>query len=253
MAQVFETGHAKNVANFEKIINYCIHHDVTYNPSKHNIKIDSLKTILDNGQKAIVDVMEKLVSYNKFVSERQFVFKDLKKLSTRLINALSVTDANQKTIEQAKAVNKKIQGIRAYKKKADKIEDNSYDQNSNKEEIVVDKNISTSQQSYDQLIEHFAKLISILQSENSYNPNEETLKINTINQFLSKMKEVNFVTKNAQMLLSNSRLKRNEVLYNGETAMYPTSLEIKKYIKSVFGASSPQYKQISTIKLTIKS
>jgi len=42
------------------------------------------------------------------------------------------------------------------------------------------KTISTSQQSYDQQIQHLAGIISILQSEPSYAPNETDLKIVTL-------------------------------------------------------------------------
>ena len=83
-------------------------------------------------------------------------------MSTRLINELQTTDALPPKIADAKAFNKKIQGIRV------KAVETPTDPNA-----PVPKTISTSQQFYDQQIQHFAGLISVLQSEASYAPNEK--------------------------------------------------------------------------------
>ena len=57
---------------------------------------------------------------------------------------------------------------------------------------------------------------------------------------------------NATTDLSNARINRNKVLYFKSTGLYDIAQEVKKYVKSVFGASSPQYKQVSKIKFTNK-
>lgn len=50
--------------------------------------------------------------------------------------------------------------------------------------------------------------------------------------------------------LSNGRIARNKVLYLPKTGLYDIAQEVKKYVKSVFGATSPEYKQVSGIKFT---
>jgi len=37
-----ETGHAKNVANFEDLISFATGYGATYNPSKNSLKIQQL-------------------------------------------------------------------------------------------------------------------------------------------------------------------------------------------------------------------
>jgi hypothetical protein len=44
--------------------------------------------------------------------------------------------------------------------------------------------------------------------------------------------------------ISNSRIARNETLYSATTGLVETATEFKKYIKSVFGASSSQFAQV---------
>ena len=42
-SSVSETGHAKNVANFQDLISFCEGHGAIYNPSKESLKIPQLK------------------------------------------------------------------------------------------------------------------------------------------------------------------------------------------------------------------
>ena len=45
--------------------------------------------------------------------------------------------------------------------------------------------------------------------------------------------------------LSNSRIARNDVLYTDDTGICDVAALVKKYVKSVYGATSPQYAQVS--------
>ena len=45
MASTTETGHAKNVANFEDLISFVTGYGATYNPTKVPIKLASLTTL----------------------------------------------------------------------------------------------------------------------------------------------------------------------------------------------------------------
>src|SRR5690606_36918357 len=103
---------------------------------------------------------------------------------------------------------------------------------------------SSSQQSYDSLIEHFSKLITLLSTEPTYVPNENELKIATLNTLLTTLKNTNTAVINAYTTVSNARIARNQSLYNPVNGLCETAKEVKKYVKSLFGATSPQYKQV---------
>lgn len=111
--------------------------------------------------------------------------------------------------------------------------------------------ISASQMGYDNRLENFYKLIMLLGSIPQYNPNEEDLKIATLTAMYEDLKVKNFAVVDANTPLSNARIARNEVMYAPLTGLVDVSFDTKVYIKSVFGASSPQYKQVS--KLEFKS
>lgn len=55
MPSTSETGHAKNVANFETLISFCTGYGATYNPSRDALKVANLQTLLIAAKAAISD------------------------------------------------------------------------------------------------------------------------------------------------------------------------------------------------------
>ena len=239
MASRSETGHAKNVANFQDLIEFVTGYGATYNPSKASLKLAQLTTLKASADASLADVITKNTNYNNKVNERITAFSGLKSLSTRLVNALQSTDASPETISNAKTFNRKMQGKKA-----------------SSTQIPTDPNapapttISSSQQSYDQLIQHLAGLTSVLETETSYTPNETDLQVATLQNKIADLTAKNTAVATAYASVSNSRIARNETLYTSATSIVETALEVKKYIKSVFGASSPQYAQIKGIEFS---
>lgn len=241
MASVSETGHAKNVANLQDLISFVTGYGTTYNPTKNALKLPQLTALYTASQASLADVVTKNTAYNNKVNERVVAFKDLKSLSTRLINALQTTDATSEKIADAKAFNKKMQGIRA------KAVETPSDSNA-----PAPNTISTSQQSYDQQIQHLAGIISVLQSEPSYAPNENDLKIVTLTAKQTDLTAKNSAVATAYANVSNSRIARDKTIYGEDTGLFDIATEVKKYIKSVFGATSPQFAQVKGIEFTKK-
>lgn len=239
MPSTSETGHAKNVANFEDFISFVTAYGATYNPSKASIKLANLNAIFTQAKADITNVMNKTVVFNNTSNVRATLFEPLQKLSTRLVQALSSTDATSELIKDAKAVNRKLQGKRA------KATETPTDPNA-----PAPNTISASQQSYDQLIEHFSKLIEILKSEPTYTPNETDLKIITLTAQLTALKTANTNVTNAYTAISNARIARDKTLYKEKTGMYDVTLDVKNYVKSLYGISSPEFKQLSKIKFS---
>ena len=239
MASTSETGHAKNVANFQDLIEFVTGYGATYNPSKNSLKLPQLVALKATAETKLTDVISKNTNYNNKVNERMVAFSNLQSLSTRLVNALQTTDATTQTINDAKTFNRKMQGKKA-----------SASQTPTDPNAPAPKTISTSQQSYDQLIQHLAGLKSVLEEESSYTPNETDLQVATIDAKIADLTAKNTAVSTAYTNISNSRISRNETLYTSDNGIFETASEVKKYIKSVFGASSPQYNQVSGIKFS---
>lgn len=244
MASTSETGHAKNVANFEDMISFCTGYGGSYNPSKIAIQLPSLNTLRTNAENAVADVNSANTNFINATNARQIAFNPVKPLATRLVNALEATDATDELIKDAKTLNRKVQGAR--KGKGTKPETPPTPPDT----AAEDKQISVSQQSYDSIIENVGKLGELIISEPTYAPNEVDLQVVTLTAFHNNLKTTNTAVINATTAISNARIARNNILYAPKTGLYDIAQEVKKYVKSVFGATSPQYKQVSKIKFT---
>ena len=240
MASTSEIGHAKNVANFQDLIEFVTAYGATYNPSKNSLKLPQLIALKASADATLADVITKNTNYNNKVNERITAFSGLKSLSTRLVNALQTTDATTETIGNAKTFNRKMQGKKA-----------SSSQTPTDPNTPAPTTISTSQQSYDQLIQHLAGLTSVLEAETSYTPNETDLQVATLQTKIADLTAKNTAVATAYASISNSRIARNETLYSSSTGLVETANEVKKYIKSVFGASSPQFAQVKGIQFKV--
>jgi len=243
MASTSETGNAKNVANFQDLVAFVTAYGVTYNPSKSALKLPQLTALNTAAQATLADVITKNTAFNNKVNERVLAFSNLKPLATRLMSALQTTDASAQKIVDAKTFNKKIQGVRATPLAAGGVPDPN---------APAPTTISTSQLSYDQQIQHFAGIIAVLQSETSYTPNETELKIVTLTAKQADLTAKNNAVSTAYAIISNSRIARDTTLYGKDTGLFDIASEIKKYVKSVFGASSPQFAQVKGIEFSKK-
>ena len=244
MASTSETGHHKNVSSFESLVSSAQGFGTNYNPSKNSLKLPALQTQLASVKANITSVTSTSVAFNNAVNARQIAFKGIEKLSTRLVNALDVSSASDALVKDAKTVNAKVQGSKLTKADSGKAL-KPIDPNTPVTDTV--KTISSAQLSYTSLIEHFSKEITILTTEPTYVPNENELKLVTLNAQLTNLKNVNTAVINAYTTVSNSRIARNQSLYNTTNGLVTVAKEVKMYVKSVYGASSPQFKQISGI------
>jgi hypothetical protein len=220
---VSESGHAKNVTNLQSLIAFATAYGASYNPSKNAFATAT--------QASLGDVVTKNTAFNNKTNERAEAFSNLKPLATRVVNALQITDATSNKIDDAKGFNQKLQGPKS--KKSETLTDSNAE---------APKTISTSQQSFDQQIQHWAGLISVVQSETSYAPNETA-------------KQTDLTAKNnavatAYTAISNSRIARNTLFYKEETGLLDIVADVKKYIKSIYGATSPQFAQVKGLKFT---
>lgn len=242
MTSQIETGHAKNVANFKRMITFCVSYQTDYSPSKQALQVANLQVQLSNAENVLANVKTTERAFNNATNLRMDAFSPLKKLATRVVNALEATEATKETIKDAVSINRKIQGKRANKKEVQ--EEKPVDVNATP---PADKKISASQQSYDQLIEHTAKLLQLVSTEVSYNPNEVDLKVATLQSVLSNLNAANEAVINAYTQWSNTRIERDQLLYNPVNGIVKTAADIKKYVKSVYTATGPKYKQISSL------
>ena len=232
MTSISETGHFKNIANFERLITTCKTFGTTYNPAKPELKVITLTAQYDAVKSASTASIFTKNILDLAINERQITFAPLKPLATRIISALQASGATAETIDDAKSINTKIRGRRATPKA---------------EPEEGKRTISTSQQSYDALTENFFKLATLVSMEPLYKPNEKDLKVIALQAYLQELQAANTDVIQKQTDYNTTLVLRNEALYATNTGLVDTALAVKKYVLSVYGTTSPYYKQISKL------
>ena len=241
MASTSETGHSKNVANMDELASFTLGYGPAYNPTKTSIKTDSLHLISTIAKKAIDEVNRAMPLYSNAVADREATFIPVSKLVTRVLNALKATDTTSQVIANAKTLIRKIQGQRATPKKTP--EQKKALEAAGKEVVEI----SSSQLSFNSRMESFDRLIKLLINVPLYGPNEAELTTDSLTTLLNNLRDKNSAVLSTVAPLSNARLERNNILYKTDTGLVDIAMDAKFYIKSLFGATSPQFKQVSKL------
>jgi len=240
MSKQFETGNAKNVANLQKLTEQVAVY-TNYNPAVESLTVASLTQLYNNASTALASVKEARNNNKNAIHKRQEDYETLKPLTTRIINQVEILDVSKGVLNQAKSLNRLIQGTPRKKRPTNNNQEN---------QETVPNTISTSRQSYTQLADNFTKLLQLLGSIDTYNPNIVELKTPELTAYLEKL---TLNTKEVDHTLAELNAKligRNKMLYADSNGLYAVAQNVKKYVKSLYGASSPEYAAISKIKFT---
>lgn len=236
-----KSGHAINVANFESIIIILVNLGAAYNPSQKLILLAALQTKLAEAQAAL-DAENTAESAEKVaVNERVEEFTGIGKLVTKIGLAVDLNVNDAQFSADIRTQIRKINGTRAGEKPTDDPSTPDIDESL--------KAKSVSQQSYDDLTATFAVIISMLKTQSDYKPNEDDVKIATLETKLAAMQSKNNAAKTATAAARTARQTRDTVLYDPNTGILKLVQLIKTYIKQAF-KNTPEYDQIIKFEFT---
>ncbi len=237
MSSTSEVGNAKNVANLQKLIEQVKVYNL-YNPPIDDLKVINLQTLHTIATAKLNEVEVKRNANKNAITQRKTAFEKLKSTCTRIINQLEILGLPQGTIDQAKSLNRVIQGSQ---KKASSSSENTPNSSNS---------ISTSRQSYTQQAENFSILLQFLSTIPSYSPNEDELKLVNLKTFHTSLVASTLAVDQTEAELNNELTERNQLLYAKETGLYTIVLNVKKYVKSLYGMNSSEYANVSNIVFT---
>ena len=235
MSSTSEKGHAKNVANFTDLTNICAGYGAKYNPSRSELKMPFLQLVLT---KAVLsqEKLNKLTPfYTTAVAEKDAEFSTINKLITRVMGAFKSSKPLAGELASAQTIARKIKGEGTKKSKGDMEEKAT---------------ISTAQLSMDMRIENLKRLTEVIGTNSKYAPNETDLQVTSLNAFATRLKTLSETVVVKQQPVDDARAERNEALYHPETGLVTIGEDVKLYIKSVFGATSPEYRRVAKISFT---
>jgi hypothetical protein len=244
MKTTIGTGHEQNVTNLELLGTIVATFNDAYNPPRATLAIPGLTDLLQKGKLEINAVNSAEIVSKNAGAARVLVFEDFDKLITRTINALRIAGVSAQTIAQAEAIVRDLRGKRA----SGLLSDQELAAEKEKGNDITQVKVHNS--TIDSKIENLSKFILFLASVPEYKPNETELKVESLQAKLADIKSKNADVKAADAALDAARISRNVLLYTDNTGLVDTALDVKLYTKSLFGANSPQYNQISGIQFT---
>lgn len=237
-----EARHEQNVIHLEALITVITTFGTIYNPARQSLTIPGLTELLQKGKLGISTVDTAKVVEKNATAARTQTFEGLDKLTTRVISALRISGISAHALEQAEAIVRDLRGKRA----SDLLSE---------EELAAEKakgneitQVTEHKGSFDSKIGNFSKLILFLESTPEYTPNETELTVDALKAKLNEMTVKNSDIMSAAALVDAARIARDKVLYDDQTGLVNIALDVKQYVKSLFGASSPEFKQVNAIK-----
>ena len=234
MSSTSEVGHNKNVANFGKAYQILEEMGTLYNPSNPNILLPNLAP-KEIDLAATMKVLNKQAPiYKNAVADREVEIAPLGKLATRSFNFSNSTNISAKDKENLLSQVKKIRGDVKTKLINPEISESDA--------------ISTSQMSYDSRIANLDTFISQQASHPEYIPNEDDLKIATLQTYHERLSKLSEIVNQSGFALITGRKNRDIILYNGNSNVIQLIREIKSYLKSLGAAGLPYYKALVKLK-----
>lgn len=252
MSTTTEQGYAKNVPSFEKLIKRCIGFGASYKPVREDLQVTKLTLAHDQAKVAFDSYKESITNFQNATNQRNTAFEGLRPLLTRVINALSYMKDTEQTVEDVKARKRKIDGKRANPIMPGAVVTDKTAATTASTEPSP-KKISVAQLSFDSIVEHFSQIIVTLTAEKRYHPNETDLTVEALENKLAAMQQANSEVMQATTDLLNARQGRDSALFHPDNGLVTLARAVKKYVKSAYGAGTPQHKQLTELRFSSKT
>jgi len=236
------SGAGSNVTNLNSLNSAILGFGNRYNPINALITLTALQAVYLSGLNAVnaVDILQPANTNAK--NSRSTTFDGLDKLTTRIGNSFKSIVTDEPAREHVRSLVNLIQKGRVNRKKP-KAADALIP-----EDPTTVKEISSHKSGYDKQLDNLYKLIQFLASFPSYKPNGTDLTVAGLSALYSNLTAKNQAVTETQVQLDNARMNREAILYQPGAGLVQLSNDSKSYVKSVFGANSPEYKQISKLR-----
>lgn len=237
MASKSEVGNKINVANFSAAYTILEEMGLMYNPTNTLITLESLAPIKATLALEMATLDTKMAAYRADVADNENALDQMDKKATKVLNYFKSLNVPQNEIENIAAQVRKIRGD---KRKVPK----------NPEE-GDDHTISNSQQSFNSKVANFNTLIAQLVAFPEYAPNEDEIKIATLETYTAELDTLREILRVSSDQLLTARAARNNTLYFNQPNVLELMRFVKSYVKSLGLPAKPYYDALVRLKFVM--
>lgn len=114
-----ETGHAKNVENWQKMIAACTGFGGVYKPSNANLEVASMSTLHTDVDTLMDGVQTSIVPWKNKVADRENIYTGVRPRTTQMLAAFKACGAAANKVDNMKTYQRQVHGARAKAKPVD--------------------------------------------------------------------------------------------------------------------------------------
>ena len=117
-----ETGHAKNVENWQKMIAACTGFGAGYNPSNSLLTVGKVNALLTEVDTEMDGVQTSIVPWKNKVADRENIYTGVRPRTTQMLAAFKACGAAANKVDNMKTYQRKVHGARAKALQMENIE-----------------------------------------------------------------------------------------------------------------------------------
>lgn len=218
--------------NFEVMLTTVTYLGVTYKPVPAHLKLLGLQSLLAGGKDALNQVSAGESALSLAIAQRAALYAVLPGLMTRIVNTLYACSPDTPMRSSMESNLRRFRGQRA---SAPPMNPDG----------TPGESHSVSEGSYGNQVKVLNDVINDVGKDPLYMPEEDDLKLVNLAAYRDALMAANSAVTNARTALKQARQHRDAVLFGKPNGMVAVAQQVKAYLKGAFGATSPQYKQVS--------
>jgi hypothetical protein len=230
-----EKTNAKNLENLH-IANVTIDTLENYNPSNPLIKKTALADFETGFAARMRSTNEAVAAEDTAIEGQTVAFKLVPQKITRVIGAIKGQGVSGETLEHLMTTVRRLRGVRVNNKTPDDLPVNG---NGSKH--------SVSQQSIAGILEGLDLLGEQINGIETYRPNEEEFKKESLTTWISGLRDARHARLNAQAVTTGARQVRDAYGY-GPEGLIVRMKALKAYLETILDKSDDRYKKIKGLK-----
>jgi len=232
-------SNVKTVGTYEGFVQLCSGYG-GYNPGSPNLTLSALQELSAKARQALTDLTVAKSAMNQATNDREIAFARLPKLVSAVSFALDASGASEQTMKDIRVF---LRQMSSRKKFRDPIP-------SDQATPPVKSNRPFSQRGYEAMTNHVAQLVQLVSQETSYQPKELHLTVESLRNMVSTLRSHNARVQEARAAFGHARLHVHNVLYGETNSLVSTARTAKKYLRSVYGFNSNEYRQVRKMEFT---
>ena len=229
-----DTGHNVNYDNFGQLIQFVIQIGTPpYSPPGTRLPLEQLQALYTACAAAVDDLQEKDELETVARNERRAVFNPVPELGARVNGQLMACGVDEVTLTNFRTFMNELTGRR--KKKIDTTDPSA-------------RHISASHTTFPNRIAAWGGIVTLCTGCAGYESEDPSLAPAGLAAVKTQMVTTNTAVQAAKAVSDMSRMHRDEVFYASTTSLVPVALDVKAYIKAMFGYNSPQFRMVNHLK-----